>query len=313
MPNPTQTLDAQADPVNGPTGSEDEAAAAFAAHDQAEEADNTDEAEPDDEPTADADEEPSDGEPEADDEPAEDLVEVDFEGKTFQVAPELQKALMRQADYSRKMNEVSATQKAYTERAELADKLVEGAEKFAEALAEVKAVDAELKRFEKVDWQGLRAQNPAEYAALAADMQSLRLTRDDAMRKAQTVDSDIATARHATQQAKQAEMHAALKKELKGWGDEKGREITQYALQNGYTPEELGALTDAKVVIALDKARRFDALQAAKTSIKAKAQDAPKVVKPGTPRKADPRTEVMAKLRKDNTTESAEAAFLQRM
>lgn len=309
----TQTLEAQAAPVNEPTGSEDEAAAAFAAHDQAEEVTNQDEAEPDDEPTADADEEPSDGEPEADDEPKEELVEVEFEGKTYEVAPELQKGLMRQADYSRKMNEVGATQKAYAQQLEHAEKLVEGAEKFADALAEVKSIDAEMKRFEKVDWQALRAQNPAEYAALAADLQSLRLSKEDAVRKSQSLDGEITKARQESIAAKQAEMYATLAKEIKGWGDEKGREITQYALQHGYTVDELRSLTDPKVVIALEKARRFDALQAAKTTLKAKAQDAPKVTKPGTTRKPDVRNDAMKRLRQDNTTESAEAAFLSRM
>lgn len=313
MTTETQNPQSQADQVSEHTGSEEEAAAAFAAKDgvpQEQESEEHDEADPDDEPKDDEGEEPGDGETEPEDDPKEKLVEVEFEGKTYEVPEELQKGLMRQSDYSRKMNEVGEKEKAYTQRMEQAEKLVEGAEKFADALAEVKGIDTQLKQFEKVDWQGLRATNPAEYAALAADMQSLRLARDQATRKAQGFDAEIVKVRGETLQAKQDEMQKALKKGLKGWGDELGQKITSYALKSGYTADELRSIADAKIVIALDKARKYDALQAEKSTLKAKAQDAPRVTKPGSPRKPDVKSDAMTRLRKENSLDAAAAAFL---
>lgn len=304
-----QTPDTQADPVSEQTGSEDEAASAF------EQRINPppEEAEPDDEPEADADEEGSDAEPETDDEPVDTLVEAEFEGKTYKVAPELQKALLRQADYSRNMNEVSAQKKTYAERIEVAETYVKGAEKYAEILSNVNTVDAQIKQMEAVNWAQLRADNPGEYAAMSADMQTLRLSREQYAKEAQGVKTQLADTQQRELYDKRGEMLKVLTKNLKGWGDELGSKISKYAVESGYQPSDLDTITDPKWVIAMDKARRFDALQTAKTELKAKAKDAPAFVKPGAPRKADPRVDALAQLRKDNTQESAEAAFLQRM
>jgi len=273
----------------------------------------TEEAEPDNEPDDDAVEEVSDDEPEAGDEVEDQLVEAEFEGKTYKVAPELQKALLRQADYSRNMNEVGAQKKAYTEKVEKADGYIDSAEKYAEVLADVQGVDAQLKQFEAVNWQQLRSDNPGEYAALAADVQTLRMAKDAHVRRAQNLGNEITQVRQQALQEKRSDMVKTLAKELKGWGDELGAKISQYAMSSGYAPQDLDSMTDARLVIALDKARRYDALQSEKSQLKTKAKDAPPVVKPGAPRKADPKAEVMTKLRNDNSTESAEAAFLQRM
>ena len=305
-----QTPDTQAAPVSEQTGSEDEAASAF---EQRINPQTTEEAKPDDEPSDDADEEASDGEPEDEPEAADPLAEVEFEGKTYSVPPELQKALLRQADYSRNMNEVSAQKKAYTERMEVAETYVKGAEKYAEILASVNSVDAQLKQMEAVNWTQLRAENPGEYAAMAADMQTLRLARDQHVKTAQGIKSEIAQAQQQSLYTQRSEMIKVLSKDLKGWGDELGAKISKYAIDNGYQPSDLDTMTDPKWVIAMDKARRFDALQSAKTELKAKAKDAPAFVKPGAPRKSDPRADAMAQLRKNNSVESAEAVFLQRM
>ena len=311
MPASTQPQPNEAsNEVSPEAGSEDEAVNAFEKREQPQP--TQDEADPENEPSDDAAEEVSDDEPEADDEATDELVEAEFEGKTYKVAPELQKALLRQADYSRSMNEVSAQKKTYAERIEAAESYVKGAEKYAEVLADVQTVDAQLKQFDKVNWQQLRQDNPGEYAAMAADMQTLRLSREQYVQRAHGIQAEIGQAQQRGLNDKRAEMGKALVKDLKGWGDELGAKISKYAMDNGYAPQDLDNMTDAKWVIAMNKAMRFDALQTAKADIKAKAKDAPAFVKPGAPRKADPRNDAMAQLRKDNTTESAEAAFLQR-
>ena len=292
------------------SGSEEAAVNAFEKREQPQP--KQDEADPENEPSDDTAEEVGDDEPETDDEATDELVEAEYEGKTYKVAPELQKALLRQADYSRNMNEVSAQKKTYAERIEVAEAYVKGAEKYAEVLADVQGVDAQLKHFESVNWQQLRADNPGEYAAMAADMQTLRLSREQFVRRAHGIEAELTQAQQRGLSEKRGEMLKTLSKDLKGWGNELGTKISKYAMDNGYQAADLDGMTDPKWVIAMNKAMRFDALQTAKADIKAKAKDAPAFVKPGAPRKADPRNEAMARLRQDNTTESAEAAFLQR-
>lgn len=304
-----QNLESQTVTGTETIGSDDEAAALFEKRLTPEET----EAEPEIEPTDSDVEEGSDAEPDAEENPEDKLEAVEYEGKTYNVPPELQKALLRQADYSRNMNEVSAQKKLYAERVEVAESYVKGAEKYAEALAEVQGVDAQLKQFNAIDWQSLRTENPAEYAALAADKQSLLLAQSDARNRAQNVSAELSKTQFEMLQGKRDEMLKTLSKDLKGWGDDLGTKITKYAAQQGYQMQEIGAITDPKWVIAMDKARRYDDLQASKDTLKAKAKDAPTFVKPGAPRRTDAKTDVMANLRKTNSSEAAEAAFLQRM
>src|SRR4051812_15116301 len=122
-----ESENAQAEPLD--PGSDEAAIAALLAKD-------TDEPNPEDEPEAEPEAE-LDEEP-AEDEPKDELVEVEGEdGKTYKVPPEVQKAMLRQADYSRKMSAVQAQEKQATQTKETADRLLAGAEKYAEALSEV--------------------------------------------------------------------------------------------------------------------------------------------------------------------------------
>lgn len=311
MPQATPTPEAQSNEAPELTGSEDEAAAAFAARDTGAQPETEDPA-PADEPADDADLEADEADPD-DAENAEELTEVELGGKTYKVAPEVEKAILRQADYSRKMNEVGAKEKTYVERIAQADLLLTGVEERAEALAIVRALDDRIKAYDGIDWGKAKAENPSEAAMAAVELMTLRDQRKDAVQAAANVAHKLTDSKNKLLDSERADMDAVLKKELKGWGDELGTKLTSYALAQKVQLKTLQALTDPAMVIALEKARKYDALQAAKSTIKAKADDAPRVVKPGAPRRADPRTDVMARLRKENSQEAAEAAFLSRM
>lgn len=293
-------------------GSIDAAAQAFASRDTTEEPAETD---PDQDKQQADDATPEEGaDAETDESPVDDVAEVEIEGETYQVPAKLKDGYLRQADYTRKTQEVAAQGKMAEERLQAAEKLAASAEKKAEALAEVRAIDAQLKQYEALEWAKIRAENPAEYAALAADLQTLRIARSDADNKAKAVAREVDGTQSELIAKERAAMLETLAKSLKGWGDAKGAELTEYATKNGVRVETLRKLTDAGLVIALDKARKYDQLQAEKTTLKAKAQDAPRVVKPGAPvRKSNDYDLATARLRKSGSMDDAAAAFLARM
>lgn len=306
-PNP----DVQANPVSELTGSEDEAAAAFAQRDTQGDEPNTDEPEPADDAAEDADTEADKADPDAEPE-ADELVEVEIDGKTYEVPVAVQKNVLRQADYSRRMNEVGALEKSFQAKLETIEALTESAEKRGEALAAVRLIDMQLQHLDGV-FRKARAEGNPEAPMMAADLIDLRDKRKDAVQNAANVASELTKGNNQLLASERDDMDAALKKTLKGWGNDLGVKLTNYAQESGVRLKTLQSLTDPAVVVALDKAQKWDALQANKTAIKGKAQPAPQVVKPGSPRKSDPQADAMAQLRKDNSTESAEAAFLSRM
>jgi hypothetical protein len=262
---------------------------------------------------ADSEEEPSDGEPDADTEDDAELIEVELGDKTFKVAPEVQKAMLRQADYSRKMNEVGAKEKVLAQQLEVVETLHAGAEKYAKAMAQVNAIDAQVQQYEALDWQRLEEEDPSRYSVLAVKFIQLQKARDNAANAVTAIGEEINESRQKIVNEKRDEMDKALKKAIPGWGEKLGTAITRYAIESGYTEQELRALTDPKVVVALDKARKFDALQkGAKDVIATKVKDAPPVLKPGAPRKTDPKSDAMARLRKSNSLDDAASAFAAR-
>jgi len=307
-----QTPDTQTTTAPEDTGSLDAAARAF---EQREEAEAAPEAVAEDS-EADPDAEASDGD--SDEDTEQELSEVVVEGVTLSLpkdqAEAIQKATLRQADYSRKMNEVSAKEKQATQLLDTAEKMRQGAEKFADVLANIRMMDQQIKQYEGLDWQKLRADDPGQYAAYAADLQTLKLDKQRVEMQGRQVAHEVEQSTGAAIQAKREEMFASLKKSLPGWSNEMGEKITEYAVASGMAFETLSKLTDPAVVVALEKARKFDALQKSKTDLKAKVKDAPPVLKPGV-RQAPKNTvdESLAQLRKFRTRDAAEVAFLARM
>jgi hypothetical protein len=298
-------------------GSLDAAAAAFAARTeqqpQEEAAPNpTEEAEPDPESADEPAEEAEEADPEAGDDAGE-LVEVEIEGKTYKVPPELQKGYLRQSDYSRRMNEVGEKEKAYTQRLELIEGIEAAAEQRAEALAQVRLLDERIKSYEGIDWAKARAENPGEAAMAAIELLSLKDQRKDAVGAAAQVARKLTETRQKVDGEKAADMARVLDKELPGWRGDVGAQITEYAKSIGFAEKDIASITDPKVVLALDKARRFDALQQSKEQIKAKAKDAPPVVKPGAARpRVNAAQDAMGRLRKSNSLDDAADAFIAR-
>lgn len=303
IPNP-DTQEAKADPAD-PEGL-DAAAAAFAGQDQQPEEHQAD---PDPEASDEADTEADEADPDAD-ESTDELAEVEFEGKTYKVPPELEKALLRQSDYSRAMNEVKAKETTYTQRLEQIEAITEGADKYADALSGVRIIKAELAKFEGIDWGVIGEQNPGEAARLAVRQLQLQQQLTRASQDAEQIGKTLQDGRAKLREQARADMFQSLSKSIKGWGNELGEKLTQYAASNGVQIKTLQELTDPGMVVALDKARRYDELQASKTAIKAKGQAAPQVTKPGAPRRADPKSDAMKAHQKSGSIDSAAAAFL---
>lgn len=306
----TQTQEAQRAPneATADSGSEDEAIALFNQRAQSQATED-----PDDVPTDDPSEvDPQEADEADPDEPTDaegKLVEVTFEGKAYRLPPEIEKSLLRQADYSRQSQAVAESKKDYAQRIESANKLIEGAEKFAEVIAEGKTIDAQLEGYKAVDWNTLERDDPARASLLAVKFLQLQQTRTSLDSKAQAIERELADGRSKDQAAKQAEMLKVLAKEFPGWGDEAGERVTKYALKSGYTPQEVGLITDPRLVLALEKARKFDAIQDGKNAALAKTREVQPVARPGAPRRAAPAADAQARFQKSTSPEDAVALF----
>lgn len=119
--------------------------------------------------------------------------------------------------------------------------------------------------------------------------------------------SEVAQQHHEAQQRimrqQLAEEAERLKAAIPEIADpEKGTRLkqamTETARKAGYSDEEIAQVFDHRAILILDKARRWDELQANKGKAKVKAEKARPVVKPGAAQKTNPQQAAREKARK---------------
>lgn len=141
--------------------------------------------------------------------------------------------------------------------------------------------------FQRINWDALRVQNPAEFAALQAEYQQRQMAVGQYMQNLQQQNAHL---EHQKAQELQTQLLSEKEKLLNArpeWRDEtkfaqERDSMVSYARKMGFSDAELGQLGDHRLMLLLHDAARFAALQAqAPTAVK-QVREAPKMVKPGS-------------------------------
>ena len=228
-----------------------------------------------------------------DEEAAEDLLyAVTVNGEEQEVSlDELMKGYSRQSDYTRKTQEVSEQRKEFdTMKQQMAgeyQQIQAERQHYVQNLQSLmEGSMAGLDKFAEVNWELLKETDPIEF-----------VTKKEEFRDSQEKVQRMQQEQHAAQQrgaaqAQQehrrvlAEEGAALVKAVPEWGDSEKKEkmasnIRSYAMENGFTKEELDSLIDHRSILVLLKAQKYDKLQ--KTDVKSKKlKNKPRVVRAGS-------------------------------
>jgi len=211
---------------------------------------------------------------------------VKIDGKDTQVnEDELLAGYSRQADYTRK-SQVLAEQRKKMEE-ELAATQQERQHYLSQLEQFNTQADSKLEEFKSVDWTKLKEEDPMEYALKRDQYRELqenkRLVAEEQQQLAQKQQAEMQS-KWNEELARQQEVMA---QRLPEWNDpEKGpklkQDIKSFALNKGFTEQEVDSLIDARSVDVLHKAMMYENLLAAKIANK-KAKVVPKMQKPGTP------------------------------
>lgn len=206
--------------------------------------------------------------------------EIEYEGKTYQVPPELKDALLRQSDYTKKTTEVSERQRAL-EQKELQIKAVENERKFHETVKtdinQIQKIDFQIEQWKAVDVTGMSSE---ELWKISRQIEQLKDQRQQLSTGINSKWQGFQQEQIALMQQARAKAEEAVSKSVKGWGPELQKALTDYGVSQGYTSEELSQLSiDARYVSTLWKAQQFDKLQA--QQVQGKVKTVP-TVKPGS-------------------------------
>jgi hypothetical protein len=199
-----------------------------------------------------------------------DTFELKLDGQVHTLPAALKGAFLRQADYTRKTQELAEHRRALdAERTQVAQ-LAQAHANASNDRVQLAALDHQLAGLHGVDWRAFGQQDPQGAQALYRKFQGLAQARDQLAGAVAQHEHGrkLQAAREAAQAM--AETGRTLAKEIEGWSPELAGKLTDYARGHGVTLEELQNASDPRVWKILHKAYVAD--QAGQRDAAAKAQ-----------------------------------------
>ena len=141
--------------------------------------------------------------------------------------------------------------------------------------------NAELQRFANMDWADLKETDPMEYMEKRLEYQEskekIAEVHNERVRVQQQTETEMGQFLQEKLH-KEAELLSKALPEYTDPGSNFKDEVRNYALELGFSPEDIDGIADHRVILVLHKAMMQDRVPAKKSK-----QAAPKVVKSGTP------------------------------
>lgn len=192
---------------------------------------------------------PQDGQGQNQDDDSE---EVEHEGQKYRIPKALKSALMMNADYTRKTQELADLRRsAETERT----RYQQASAEHVQALAAVHSIDQQLNQFQQVNWQQLSDEDPIQAQKLWMQYTQLKDSRQQIAGQVQQMEQQRAFETQQATAKRIEEGQAILKRDIPNWGPDTARQINDFAAKEfGFQPQELAQVIDPRVVKILHAA-----------------------------------------------------------
>lgn len=202
------------------------------------------------------------------------LEDWEEEGKTYKVPKPLKPYLMRNRDYTQGKQTVAEERKAAkAEREAFAEEQKFFRENQA-AAADIRHMNKQIDAFRQITAEQWAKIDPAEASKMHVKFNLLKDARDRAYGELRQKESEALTKQQEKSAKQREDGFAAIAKAIPSWSDDHASKLNGYALEQGYTIDELDSMPlTPHAVVALDKAYRYDQL-VAKQRAKAKAANA---------------------------------------
>jgi len=212
------------------------------------------------------------------------LYDVKVNGEDYKVnLQELKKGYQLEKNYTKKNMELSDKRKDVDSLQENLTKELEAVKNSRNKYAEqLEVLTQNLQREEKVDWEALYQDNPAEYVRKKAESDKQKEMLQLAQQEKQRIQNEQRDEQNKIYQNYIQNERKILAEKLPVYADkEKGAELTRnlknFALESGYTEQEIDMMVDHRAVLLLVDAYRYKQLKNTKLQDK-KVRRAPRVV-----------------------------------
>jgi hypothetical protein len=219
------------------------------------------------------------------------LFTVKVNGEDTEVTEEeLIRGYSRQSDYTRKTQELAEERRNIeAAEAQYQSELVamqQERQQYVEAVSQtIQNSMAGLQQYSDIDWPALKEQDPIEYITKRDEYREIQENVRANQHRLQ-----IEQQKHSAEQKQERdymlhEEHGKLLEKMPEWGEPAeqkrlAKELRDYALDQGFSQEEISSLVDHRSLFVLSKALRYDALQKADVKSK-KVKKVPRVVRSG--------------------------------
>jgi len=241
-------------------------------------------------------EEESEDESDAEEEEEEpDTHTIKVDGEEVEVTlDELKSGYSRQSDYTKKTQEIAEYRKQADAMIQQAQQEVYQTQQFRQqyidaASAVVQQQYGKLNELvNNTDWERLKIEDREEYLTKKSEVADLQTSMQQEEQRLNHANEQAMAEQRQTQQRVAYEERQKLETILPEWKNEEfrqkaGKELTEFALSQGFLQEELNQLTDHRSLLVLMQAKAFQEMQKAQLSTKSKkTKKKPKMATSGT-------------------------------
>lgn len=199
---------------------------------------------------------------EGEEEPEDELEETDYEGKKYKVHKEIKAALLRQADYTKKTQEIAEKRKSIdAEKTQISKDIEEKTRNF-EIAAEALHLNKQIAAYKDVNWQKLIDEDPQAFMKLDYEYKTLVTKRDQRLNEIRQKEQERSGNEQREIAKREEETRLTLNRDIKGWGTDLESKITEYAKKNEISDDVIkrAVKSDPVAVKMLHKAFLYDQL-----------------------------------------------------
>ena len=177
--------------------------------------------------------------------------EVEYEGRKYSIPPELKDALLRQADYTRKTQELAQTRQQAEQTFAQQQARIETERANIQAVARLTALDERLQQYAGVDWDSLSQSNGELAQREFMKYQQLKDSRTQFVAQIQQHEGQRAMQEQQETARQLQEANEALGREIKGWSPDYAQSLREVAKSLGAKEEQLNGIREPWIVKAL--------------------------------------------------------------
>jgi hypothetical protein len=177
--------------------------------------------------------------------------EVEYEGKKYALPPELKDAILRQADYTRKTQELAQTRQQAEQAFAQQQARIEAERANIQAVARLTALDERLQQYAGVDWDSLSQSNGELAQREFMKYQQLKDSRQQFVAQIQQHEGQRAMQEQQETARQLQEANEALSREIKGWSPDYAQSLREVAKSLGAKEEQLNGIREPWIVKAL--------------------------------------------------------------